>query len=96
MELLRELKMTRKHPIEVIMITGEGTIPTALEAVRLGAYDYLMKPFIDIEPVIASVRRAADRKQLIARNASSSSWCRARSRTPTSSARARRCATSSG
>ncbi len=67
MELLRELK-ARKHPIEVIMITGEGTIPTALEAVRLGAYDYLSKPFLDIEPVIASVRRAADRKQLIDRN----------------------------
>jgi DNA-binding NtrC family response regulator len=67
MELLRELK-TRKHPIEVIIITGEGSIPTALEAVRLGAYDYLTKPFIDIELVISSVRRATDRKRLIARN----------------------------
>ncbi len=67
MELLRELK-TRKHPIEVIMITGAATIPSALEAVRLGAYDYLTKPFLDMEPVISSVRRAADRKQLIARN----------------------------
>ncbi len=67
MELLRELK-TRKHPIEVILITGAATIPSALEAVRLGAYDYLTKPFLDMEPVISSVRRAADRKQLIARN----------------------------
>jgi len=67
MELLRELK-GRKHPIEVIIITGEGSIPTALEAVRLGAYDYLTKPFIDIEPVISSVRRAVDRKRLISRN----------------------------
>ncbi len=67
MDLLRELK-TRKHPIEVIIITGEGSIPTALEAVRLGAYDYLTKPFLEIEPVISSVRRAADRKRLIARN----------------------------
>ena len=67
MELLRELK-TRKHPIEVIIITGEGSIPTALEAVRLGAYDYLTKPFLDIEGVLSSVRRAADRKQLVARN----------------------------
>jgi DNA-binding NtrC family response regulator len=67
MELLRELK-TRKHPIEVIMITGAATIPSALEAVRLGAYDYLTKPFLDMEPVISSVRRAADRRLLIARN----------------------------
>jgi DNA-binding NtrC family response regulator len=67
MELLRELK-TRKHPIEVIIMTGAATIPSALEAVRLGAYDYLTKPFLEIEPVISSVRRAADRKQLIERN----------------------------
>ncbi len=67
MELLRELK-TRKHPIEVILITGAASIPSALEAVRLGAYDYLTKPFLDMEPVISSVRRAADRKQLISRN----------------------------
>jgi len=31
--------------IEVIVITGHGTIPTAVEAIRHGAYDYVLKPF---------------------------------------------------
>ncbi len=67
MEVLRELK-TRKHPLEVIIMTGAATIPSALEAVRLGAYDYLTKPFLEMDTVVSSVRRAADRRQLIARN----------------------------
>ena len=91
MELLRELK-ARKHPIEVIIITGEGSIPSALEAVRLGAYDYLMKPFIDIEPVISSVRRAADRKRLIDRNRELEQLVKGAQPNPDFIGRARRCA----
>ena len=42
-EALREIKKT--HPlIEVIMLTGHATVETAIEGMRLGAYDYLMKP----------------------------------------------------
>ncbi|PYV18602.1 MAG: sigma-54-dependent Fis family transcriptional regulator [Acidobacteria bacterium] len=43
-ELLKAIK--QKHPdTEVVIMTGYGTIPSAVEAMKLGAYDYLTKPF---------------------------------------------------
>ena len=45
MELLRHLK--RHDPsIEVLMMTGYPTVATAVETLKLGAYDYLTKPLI--------------------------------------------------
>ncbi len=44
-ELLRRLKEKRQNPPEVIMITGYATIENAIEAMKLGAYDYLTKPY---------------------------------------------------
>ncbi len=42
-ETLKEIK--RRHPIvEVILLTGHGTIETAVEGMKLGAFDYLLKP----------------------------------------------------
>ena len=41
---LKALKDERKD-IEVLIVTGYGTIPSAVEAMRLGAYDYIAKPF---------------------------------------------------
>ena len=52
----------------VIMITSHGSMQTSIEAVRLGAYDYLLKPFEDLFMVSAVVERAMDRIQLEARN----------------------------
>jgi DNA-binding NtrC family response regulator len=44
LELLKRFK--ESHPeCEVILLTGQGTIETAVEAMKLGAYDYLQKPF---------------------------------------------------
>ena len=43
-EVLRQLKKIRKD-IMVIMITAYGTVKTAREAMKLGAYDYISKPF---------------------------------------------------
>ncbi len=44
LELLERLKAS--HPeIEVILLTGQGTIESAVQAMKLGAYDYLTKPF---------------------------------------------------
>ena len=52
MDLLR--KVRRKHPsLAVIMITSYGRIESAVEAVRLGAVDYLTKPLVDDELRIA-------------------------------------------
>jgi len=44
MELLRRV-YERPNPPEVIMLTGQATVETAVEAMKLGAYDYLTKPY---------------------------------------------------
>jgi DNA-binding NtrC family response regulator len=57
-ELLREIKK-RWPGLPVIMVTGFGSIPTAVEAMRLGAADYLTKP-ANNEELLMKVRRALD------------------------------------
>src|SRR4029077_17904336 len=48
----------------VIIITAFGTIETAVQAMRLGAYDYVTKP-IDYEALLLAVHRAMERQSLI-------------------------------
>src|SRR5690349_18455523 len=43
-QVLEQLKLTNPES-EVIMLTGQGTIETAVRAMKLGAYDFLTKPF---------------------------------------------------
>lgn len=50
--------------IPVIMISGHGTIETAVEALKKGAYDYISKP-PDLNRLLVSVRNALDRKELV-------------------------------
>ncbi len=60
-ETLREIK--RRHPlVEVIMLTGHATIETAIEGMKLGAFDYLMKP-CDIDQLLDKVNEATARKR---------------------------------
>jgi len=47
--------------IEVIMLTGHATVESAIEGMRLGAYDYLMKP-CDIDQLVAKVAEAKAKK----------------------------------
>lgn len=63
MGLLRRLKEKMPNPPEVIMLTGQGTVETAIEAMKLGAYDYLTKPY-RIAELTALVKQAAEKKQL--------------------------------
>jgi two-component system, NtrC family, nitrogen regulation response regulator NtrX len=63
MELLGKV-MEIKPELPVIMISGHGTIDTAVEAVKKGAYDYLPKP-PDLNRLIISVRNALEKKDLI-------------------------------
>ena len=62
LEALGALK--RLHgELPVIMISGHGTIETAVKATKLGAYDYLEKP-LDLEKVHLAVRHALDQRRL--------------------------------
>ena len=57
-DLLRRVK-EQKLALPVIVITGHGDVPLAVEAMKLGAFDFLEKPFSD-ETMIAAVRLALD------------------------------------
>ena len=59
-ETLREIKKT--YPlVEVIMLTGHATVGSAVEGMRLGAFDYLMKP-CDMDELVAKVSEAKQKK----------------------------------
>jgi DNA-binding NtrC family response regulator len=66
MELLRYVRATQPDLV-VIVITGYGTIESAVEAMKQGAFEYLTKPIIDDDVRIA-VRRALSQQELIAEN----------------------------
>jgi two-component system nitrogen regulation response regulator NtrX len=47
----------------IVMVSGHGDIPTAVEAIQKGAYDFLEKP-LESERVLTAIRNAAERKRL--------------------------------
>lgn len=59
-ETLRDIKQLNPL-IEVIMLTGHATIESAIEGLKLGAYDYLMKP-TETENLVTKILRAYARK----------------------------------
>ena len=60
-EVLRRIK--RDHPlVEVIMLTGHSTTESAIQGMKLGAFDYLLKP-CDIDILITTVLEARDKKK---------------------------------
>ncbi|MBF0232077.1 MAG: response regulator [Desulfamplus sp.] len=60
-ETLKEIK--KKDPlIEVIMLTGHGTIQEAIEGMRLGAFDFLLKP-ADFDSLSEKMNNARQRKK---------------------------------
>lgn len=57
-------KATEKNPdVPVIMISGHGTIETAVDAVKKGAYDYIAKP-PDLNRLLITIRNAVDKNSL--------------------------------
>ncbi len=59
LELLASLQ-GRLHPPEVVVISGHGNIETAVRATKLGAFDFIEKPF-SLDSLLAVVHRALDR-----------------------------------
>src|SRR6266567_1713142 len=66
LQLLEKIQAERLGVLTVLM-TGFGTVETAIEAMKKGAYDYLLKPF-KVEEVIHVVRRALQRQRLHTEN----------------------------
>ncbi len=62
-ELLQKL-IEANCPSTIIMMSGHGTIETAVDAVKKGAYDYLAKP-IDLNRLLVSVRNALEKGELV-------------------------------
>ena len=63
-ETLREIK--KQFPlVEVIMLTGHGSTETAVEGMKLGAFDYLMKPadFSDLSTKLEGARKRKDEQE---------------------------------
>ncbi|HEY2369019.1 MAG TPA: HD domain-containing phosphohydrolase [Polyangiaceae bacterium] len=65
-ELLEQITTTAPNALTVIM-TGFGTVETAIDAMKRGAYDYILKPF-KVEEVIHVVQRGIEKQKLAAEN----------------------------
>lgn len=61
--LLRRIREKSQNAPEIIMLTGQATVESAIEAMKLGAYDYLTKPY-RIAELGVLVKQAADKHEL--------------------------------
>lgn len=66
LQFLRELQAIKDPPVAILM-TGYGTVESAIEAMKIGAYDYILKPF-RIEEVVHLIRKALEHRRLAAEN----------------------------
>ncbi len=66
MEVLKQIKEIAPHTV-VIMMTAYASIPGAVQAMKEGAYDYIVKP-LDVEQLTLMLKRIVDHQQLITEN----------------------------
>jgi DNA-binding NtrC family response regulator len=66
-DLLTETRQ-RWPDLPVLLMTGQATVTAAVEAMRLGAYDYMVKPIDTHHTLIPAVQRAIEHKRLVERN----------------------------
>ncbi|MBX7191352.1 MAG: response regulator [Sandaracinaceae bacterium] len=66
---LELLEAIGKHSsnVVVVIMTGFGTVETAIDAMKRGAYDYILKPF-KVEEVVHTIRRALEKQKLATEN----------------------------
>jgi len=67
LEVLTEIKKM-SDDVDVILLTGHSDEATAIECLRSGAYDYLLKPLEDIDILLTAVTRAFDKRNLVKKN----------------------------
>ncbi len=68
LEALRRIR--EKHPeAEIIMLTGHGSIKSSIEAMKLGAEDFLEKP-VDMKELLQKISEARDKRIMILQNRS--------------------------
>ena len=65
-ELLRNI-LKEKSPVSVVLMTAHGTINSAVEAMKLGAFDYLVKPF-EMDELLVVVKKALEKTNLLKEN----------------------------
>lgn len=65
-ELLRETKLLQPET-EILMLTGHGTIDTAIEAMKIGAFDYITKPY-NLSELEVTISKAYENKNLKEKN----------------------------
>lgn len=66
-QLLQEIKMMQPDT-QVVIITSHASLDNAVLALRSGAYDYLIKPFEELDTISAAANRASDKIRLIVEN----------------------------
>ncbi len=64
LELLRRISEEEQVPPTLIIITAFGSVETAVQAMKMGAYDYVTKP-LDFEALALAVHRAMERQSLL-------------------------------
>ncbi|MFQ5527805.1 MAG: sigma-54-dependent transcriptional regulator [Thermoanaerobaculia bacterium] len=67
LDLLKEIKQSPASGTAVIMMTAYSSTKSAIEAMKLGAYDYVPKPF-DVDELKVIIQKAVERNQLLAEN----------------------------
>lgn len=67
LDVLKKIKMYSKEETIVVMMTAYGSIESAVEAMRIGAYDYVIKPF-SLDQIELLLKRVQERQNLIDEN----------------------------
>lgn len=63
LETLQEIK--KRHPlVEVILLTGHGSVDSGIQGMGFGAYDYVMKPF-NLDDILFRIGKACERRRML-------------------------------